>query len=170
MKELSRRLFIKKAVGTSLAFPIMEPASSASVHQQINVPTRIAGSEVTGPLSVSRETMESWFGGPPFKMLYEICKAWVDRSGRHGNHLGLHDPFAAFLIFKPDLCQYQRVDIGVKFMQYDISRDSAIEGDELTGYTTFNPNKEGKHLIATNVQKEKFHEHLGQIWKRHSRP
>jgi purine nucleosidase len=144
---------------------MLDPASAASVHQHVNVPTRIAGGETTGPLHVSRETMEDWFGSPPYKLLYEICKAWVDRPERKGNHLSLHDPFAASLIFEPDLCEYQRVDIGVQFMQRDIVRDIAIEGDELTGYTTFTPNKEGKHRIVRNVKKQQFHNHLEQIWK-----
>jgi purine nucleosidase len=144
---------------------MLDPASAASVHQHVNVPTRIAGGETTGPLHVSRETMEDWFGSPPYKLLYEICKAWVDRPERKGNHLSLHDPFAASLIFESDLCEYQRVDIGVQFMQRDIVRDIAIEGDELAGYTTFTPNKEGKHRIARNVKKQQFHSHLEQIWK-----
>ena len=144
---------------------MLDPASAASVHQHINVPTRVAGAETTSPLHVSRETMEDWFGNPSYKLLYEICKAWVDRPGRKGNHLSLHDPFAASLIFEPDLCEYQRVDIGARFMQRDIVRDRAIKGDELTGYTTFTPDKEGKHRIARNVKKQQFHNHLGQIWK-----
>lgn len=144
---------------------MLDPASGASVHQHINVPVRIAGVEETGPLGIARETMERWFDNPAYDLLLELCKAWIDRNGRRGKRLGLHDPFAAALLFEPDLCEYQRGDVGVQFRQYDLARDRDIEGDELTGYTTFVPNARGAHRIVIHAKREKVHRHLEQIWK-----
>lgn len=63
-----------------------------------------------------------------------------------------HDPLVAACLFEPDLCDYQRGRVEVDFMQ-----------ERKLGMMSFRESAEGRHEIASTVDRTRFFEHYFSV-------
>jgi len=78
-----------------------------------------------------------------------VVAAMTEVWASHREKVTFHDPLAATVIFKPELCEYQEGEVEVELLR-----------KRLKGMTQWNPNAATKpHRIAVDVNPEAFFEH-----------
>jgi purine nucleosidase len=102
------------------------------------------GLEVTCKCKLSSEDSIARFNkiGGPLAVVAEAAKVWAS----HREKVTYHDPLAAAVLFKPELCEYQ-----------DGKVDVELKSDRVAGMTHFSTKAEQKpHRIAVDVNPELF--------------
>jgi len=100
-------------------------------------PSRLhIGLDVTLKCRLDAQAVRSRFRGPILGLVAEMAEVWL----KERSDITFHDPLAAALIFRPDLCQMKR---GV------VSVDAA-------GHTSFVPGPAGPDEVAAEVDVEAF--------------
>ncbi len=94
----------------------------------------------------------------PVRACCEHRNRLIDVTGQ-----GMHDPFAAMLPLRDDLCEFERGRIGVTLRDHGLGRGVEFKGDERTGITHFEADQNGPHRLARNPDREKVVEHLTSV-------
>ncbi|HEV7299500.1 MAG TPA: nucleoside hydrolase [Tepidisphaeraceae bacterium] len=110
------------------------------------------GLDVTAKCQLDADEVNQRFTGPLLELVREMSTAWF--SGDH-KHMTFHDPLAAALLFKPELCQYATGTITVE----------VNEDKKLGGRTPFVASADGPHRIAMEVDREAFFEEYFSVFK-----
>jgi inosine-uridine nucleoside N-ribohydrolase len=96
----------------------------------------------------SQDFKERFRGTPLLDLISDMASVWF----RHAERVVFHDPLAASIIFEPDICKYERGRIEVNL------RDEASLGE-----TLFHADEEGRHMIAVDVDANRFFEHYFSV-------
>lgn len=140
---------------------MLDAAASGAVFSRPWNSLRAAGTETTSPTAISAELMEDKLGKEGLEPLLECCKHWVYRDPNNDSpSLGMHDPLTAALIFKPELCDYERGTVYTRLLNNETADDSPFDNDKLSVFSLFRADPEGPHQIAKNARKTDFLEHL----------
>lgn len=129
---------------------LIDPHATELVYRAQMEKHMSCGLNVTSQLTMAPEEAEEIFHHPILRPVLDIAKEWFKDEQR----ITFHDPLAAVSIFNSDVCSYTRGNIKVV-------TDSRL----LSGFTFWKPDSRGKHLVADNVNKEKFFEHLFEVFK-----
>jgi len=103
------------------------------------------GLDVTTQCQMHRDEVKQRFAVPVLDVVYDMAAAWF----QHSEKITFHDPLAAALLFKPELCEYATGTI-------DVVVDKQ---HKVGGRTPFTPSTDGPHRIATTVNPDAFFEH-----------
>ena len=149
---------------------MMDAIAAGTILERREIPLRAAGVEETGPLSVHNNKVKEWFAEKRYKPLLDFFTGvpWMESTQPkwlRDQKLGMHDPFAASIIFNDNLCDYLRVHARVNITDYVIEKKKDVATNEVSGYVSYEPDKHGPHLIARNARKQALHDHLAETWK-----
>jgi len=82
---------------------LVDPASTSIVYGSHRKNHLSVGLDVTERCKMSAEEVRSQFTGEPLETVRSLAETWF----RQVNDATFHDPLAAALIFRPDLCTYE---------------------------------------------------------------
>lgn len=100
------------------------------------------GLDVTLQCCMSCDHVRRRFTSPTLRLVNQMAEIWF----RERPKITFHDPLAAAVLFRPELCQYQRGYVRV-----------TAEGAHGTlGMTTFAPWADGPHEVASSVDSDAF--------------
>lgn len=124
---------------------IGDPHATAIVFNAPVKKTVAVGLDVTTRCVMDSDEFRKCFRGTPMlDLVREMAEVWFRGTQR----VVFHDPLAASLIFEPDICRYEKGVVTVNLN----------DGDAL-GETSFHPDDGRRHIIATDVDVERFFEH-----------
>ena len=110
---------------------------------------RSIGIDVTSQLTMNSDEFKQRFSKDIFKPLHDYAQHWYDYS----HTVTFHDPLAAAAIFNEEICNYQRGYISIELID-----------TESAGITKWQHDDNGRHEIATDVNKNKFFEEYFSIF------
>lgn len=101
------------------------------------------GLDVTTQCQMHRDEVKQRFAVPVLDVVYDMATAWfTDRK----LEITFHDPLAATLLFRPELCEYAMGTV-----------DVVVNAEhKVGGRTLFTPAADGPHRIATKVDRNAF--------------
>lgn len=108
----------------------------------------IVSADVTRKISMSKEEHEKYLDIPLLKPVFAFAQNWYTYS----NNIFYHDPLAAALIFKPDLCTYVRGKATVENVE---------NGPVLN---SFEPCENGGAVITRTVDVDAFLKHYYSVF------
>lgn len=108
------------------------------------------GLNVTSQLVMKPEEAEQLFRHPVLEPVLDIAREWFKDEER----VTFHDPLAAVSLFHDDVCTFKRGNLAVE-------TDSRL----LAGFTYWKQDDEEKHKVAAAVDKDKFFEHLFEVFR-----
>ena len=115
---------------------------STAMAYNARVPGHLSvGLDVTTKCRMKAVEVRSRFTKPPLDVVRDMAEVWF----RKGDTVTFHDPLAAAVIFRPDLCTYED---GV--VEVTVSSDEKTQGD-----TPFRKGA-GPHRVAKTVKPEEF--------------
>jgi purine nucleosidase len=98
------------------------------------------GLDVTTQCVLPAAELRRRFTPPPLNVVMEMMEVWF----RHTDKSTFHDPLAAALLFRPELCAYEDGDVRVDLTFRE------------PGRTIFTPRPHGPHRVATTVKSDAF--------------
>jgi purine nucleosidase len=102
------------------------------------VPSHVhAGLDVTLKCRRYATEVRSMLQGPVQSLVLRMAEVWFEGK----QEIVFHDPLAAVLPFRPDICSYERGSVGV---------------DPASGAPAFTPNAGGRDLVAMEVDMDAF--------------
>lgn len=107
---------------------------------------RSVGLDVTHKVKMSEQEFRAAFTSQLFTPVHDFSKVWFEKFY---DHTVFHDPLAAAVIFKNDLCTFEKGHIEID-----------MYNEKTLGMTRFTKTKSGKHETATSVDCPKFFEHF----------
>ncbi|WP_347295540.1 nucleoside hydrolase [Enterocloster bolteae] len=107
------------------------------------------GLNVTSQLIMKPEEAEGLFRHPILEPVLDIAREWFKDEER----VTFHDPLAAVSLFHDDVCLFEQGDLFIE-------TDSSL----LSGFTYWKKKSDGRHRVAMKVNKEKFFEHLFEVF------
>jgi purine nucleosidase len=110
------------------------------------------GLDVTTQCQMDRDEVQHRFSDPLLKLVATMATAWYRPDKRR---ITFHDPLAAALLFKPEICQYTPGTVSV-----EVSADP-----KLGGRTTLLASPDGPHRVATEVDGEAFFNEYFSVFK-----
>lgn len=102
---------------------------------------RSIGIDVTSQVTMDSKEFKENFSADIFKPLQDYAQHWYDYS----HTVTFHDPLAAATIFNEIICGYEKGNVSIE-----------LNDAETAGLTKWEKNQNGKHEIATTVNKEEF--------------
>ncbi len=122
-----------------------DPHAAAIVYNAPLKRFRSVGLDVTMQVTMNREEVHRYFTAPVLQPVKDFSDVWFEMC----DITTFHDPLAATVIFKEDICTFTPGTVRVE-----------LTADEpLLGLTHFKREEGGKHLIATAVDRDAFIEH-----------
>jgi purine nucleosidase len=106
------------------------------------------GLDVTTRCELPAAEMRRLFTPPPLNVVAEMMEVWF----RHTEKSTFHDPLAAAIVFRPELCAYDEGDVRV-----DLSLGEP-------GRTIFTAKPNGPHLVATTVKPDAFFQEFFSVF------
>jgi len=100
------------------------------------------GLDVTTKCTMTPDEVQARFATPPHDVILPMAKKWFEGA----SHITFHDPLAAALVFRPDLCTYQGGEVSVPYGQDELKH---------AGHTVLS-NGEGPHQVAATVDRDAF--------------
>jgi purine nucleosidase len=120
----------------------VDPVATAMVYAA-RPPRHVSiGLDVTMKCRMTAAEMRARFTAPPLNFVLEMAEVWF----RGSKEMTFHDPLAAAVIFRPELCGYEDGTVAV-----DCDRE-----DKLAGRTRFVPAAAGSHRVARTVDPAAF--------------
>ena len=107
------------------------------------------GLNVTSQSIMKPEEAEGLFRHPILEPVLDIAREWFKDEER----VTFHDPLAAVSLFHDDVCLFEQGDLFIE-------TDSSL----LSGFTYWKKKSDGRHRVAMKVNKEKFFEHLFEVF------
>ena len=102
---------------------------------------RSIGIDVTSQVTMDSKEFKERFSADIFKPLQDYAQHWYDYS----HTVTFHDPLAAASIFNDKICGFEKGNVSIE-----------LNDPESAGLTKWEKNQNGKHEIATTVNKEEF--------------
>lgn len=96
------------------------------------------------------EEAEAIFQHPLLHPVMDIAREWFKDEER----VTFHDPLTAVSLFHDDVCVFEKGNLTID-----------TESRLLAGFTYWRPSDEGCHKVAMKVDKDKFFEHLMEVFK-----
>ena len=122
---------------------------AAQIVFNMPVQIRMIGLDVTLQVILPKAGAEEKCTAKALAPVMDFAKVWFEKVER----VIFHDPLAATVVFKPELCEYKAGTVNV-----DLGKEPVL------GKTFFAPMKNGRHLIATGVDcRGFFEEYFGVI-------
>lgn len=128
---------------------LIDPHATSLVYQASVAEHITCGLNVTSQLIMKPEEAEKIFHHPLLVPVLDIAREWFKDEER----VTFHDPLTAVSLFNDDVCTFEQGDIHID-----------TESRLLAGFTYWRPSPEGKHKVAMGVNKEKFFEHLFEVF------
>jgi purine nucleosidase len=127
---------------------VVDPVATAMVFGSDRPEHQLVGLDVTMQVTKTKEEAEQLFRGPLLGNVLLQAEGWF----RNAQKITFHDPLAAALIFRPELCRFAGGQV----------RGSLAHG--AAGATSFVPG-EGPDRVATEVDAEAFFkEYFTTVW------
>ncbi len=108
------------------------------------------GLNVTSRLIMKPEEAEKIFHHALLEPVLDIAKEWFKDEER----VTFHDPLTAVSLFHEDVCDFERGNLTID-----------TESRLLCGFTYWRPDKEGRHQVAMNVDRELFFKYLFEVFR-----
>jgi purine nucleosidase len=102
---------------------------------------RSIGIDVTSQVTIDSKEFKEKFSADIFKPLQDYAQHWYDYS----HTVTFHDPLAAATIFNDKICGYEKGNVLIE-----------LNDSDSVGLTKWEKNQNGKHEIASTVNKEEF--------------
>jgi purine nucleosidase len=102
---------------------------------------RSIGIDVTSQVTMDSKKFKEKFSAEIFKPLQDYAQHWYDYS----HTVTFHDPLAAATIFNDKICGFESGNVSIE-----------LNDSENNGLTKWEKKQNGKHKIATTVNKEEF--------------
>lgn len=115
--------------------------ASNIVYRSIIKTHRSVGIDVTSQVTLDSKEFKERFSGDIFKPLLDYAQHWYDYS----HTVTFHDPLAAATIFNNSICEYERGEVSIE-----------LTDPENAGLTNWKKGNNGRHEIATIVNKNEF--------------
>ncbi|MCC8026033.1 MAG: nucleoside hydrolase [Clostridium sp.] len=128
---------------------LIDPHAAKIVYQGDVKEHITCGLNVTSRLIMKPEEAEAVFRHPILEPVMDIAREWFKDEER----VTFHDPLTAVSLFHEDVCTFEQGSISIE-------TDSPL----LSGFTYWRPQKNGKHKVAVDVNKDKFFEHLMEVF------
>ena len=128
---------------------LIDPHAAKIVYQGAVKEHITCGLNVTSRLIMKPEEAEAVFRHPILEPVMDIAREWFKDEER----VTFHDPLTAVSLFHEDVCTFEQGSIFIE-------TDSPL----LSGFTYWRPQKNGKHKVAVDVNKDKFFEHLMEVF------
>ena len=130
-----------------------DPHAAAIVYNAPLKKFRSIGLDVTMKITMTREEVHENFKAKILEPVKEFADVWFEEQPI----TTFHDPLAATCIFNEHLCEFTPGTVRVE-----------LTADEpLKGVTHFEKDENGKHLIATEVDRDGFISHYFGVVKNH---
>ena len=125
---------------------LVDPIATAIVYAARPKRFTSIGLEVTAKCRMDADKCRSSFAeaASSLGVVAEMAEIWFRRAER----LTFHDPLAAAILFEPDLCQYADGTVSVE-----------TTSPTLAGLTSFHPDENKPHRVATDVDDKRFFDH-----------
>ncbi|MBC8399874.1 MAG: nucleoside hydrolase, partial [Candidatus Marinimicrobia bacterium] len=122
--------------------------ASRIVYDQAIKQHRSIGLDVTMQVTMTIPEFRAAFDNDRTRPLLDFAEIWF----HEWPVVTFHDPLAAATIFKPELCEYEKGEVLIE-----------INDPENCGWTHWQPNANGRHEIATTVNRDSFIAHYFSI-------
>ena len=120
---------------------LVDPAATAIVYNAKRTDHLSVGLDVTEKCRMAADEVRSRFTDEPLLTVKSMAETWF----KHTGEVTFHDPLAATLIFRPDLCTYESGKVEVTY----------AKGDKTSGHTALTPGT-GPDRVAKTVDVEGF--------------
>lgn len=120
----------------------VDPAATMAVMRR-SMNHLVIGLDVTLQCALEREAFLAHFGQGPLQRLLPMAEKWL----AHSDSVIFHDPLAAAVIFRPELC---------KFETGSVTGVPDVDEFSRSGHLNFEPDPAGPHKIAVSVDVEAF--------------
>ena len=120
---------------------LVDPAATAMVYASKRTRHLSVGLDVTEKCRMPAEEVRTRFTDEPLLTVKSMAETWF----KHTGEITFHDPLAAALIFRPDLCTYESGQVITTYTQ----------GDRNSGHTALVPGP-GPDIVAKTVDAQGF--------------
>jgi purine nucleosidase len=94
---------------------LVDPVSTAMVYHADRADHLSVGLDVTAKCRMPADEVRSRFTDEPLTTVASMAETWF----KHAGEITFHDPLAAALIFRPDLCTYESGRVEVSYGHND---------------------------------------------------
>ena len=129
---------------------LIDPHATKLVYEALVAEHITCGLNVTSQLIMKPEEAEAIFQHPLLHPVMDIAREWFKDEER----VTFHDPLTAVSLFHDDVCVFEKGNLTID-----------TESRLLAGFTYWRPSDEGCHKVAMKVDKDKFFEHLMEVFK-----
>lgn len=129
---------------------LIDPHATKLVYEASVAEHITCGLNVTSQLIMKPEEAEAIFQHPLLHPVMDIAREWFKDEER----VTFHDPLTAVSLFHDDVCVFEKGNLTID-----------TESRLLAGFTYWRPSDEGCHKVAMKVDKDKFFEHLMEVFK-----
>lgn len=143
---------------------MLDAVAASIVAERSHVPFTLVPSNVTGSLGMDDGTMYALLAGDRLGIVRKCCEAWIRAKGKPGT--GLHDPFTAACVFDSSYCRWKQGRVSIPLTHRRLDRDEALAVGAVNGYAAFEPSSDGPHRIAVDRDRDRFMEHLDDVFSR----
>jgi purine nucleosidase len=144
---------------------MLDPVSAGAVYHRPWPELRVVSVDTTRATNITGEQIYDRLDRDDLAPLFGFAEVRQGRGNAKG--IGGHDPLTAASIFAPELLPFQRGRVGITLSKCPPKKDESLEGDNITGWTTFTPEEGGPHGWARpgdwEAMKAAFHEHLFEV-------
>lgn len=136
-------LFGNKAAGYSpLEWnALVDPHATAIVYQTPVAQHRSIGLDVTTRVTMTKDEVRARFTAPLLRPVLDFADVWFQHTGG----ITYHDPLAAAVVFRPEICTFTRGTVQVE-----------LTSPALAGYNHWRADPNGPHEVALEVDKQAF--------------
>jgi purine nucleosidase len=110
----------------------------------------LVGLDVTTRVTMNSREFKEIFDHDLLKPVIDFSDAWFEMYPM----VTFHDPLAAVCIFNDEVCEFQKGNVEIELQEKD-----------LCGLTKWNIDKDGKHHVALEVNKDLFFEEYFSVFK-----
>lgn len=130
---------------------LIDPHATKIVYLADTKESITCGLNVTSRLMMTPTEAEKLFLHPLLEPVLDIAKEWFKDEKR----VTFHDPLAAVSLFHEDVCEFEQGNLFIE-----------TESRILRGFTYWRPDKNGKHKVAMQVNKDKFFQYLFEVFQK----
>ena len=131
-----------------------DPHAASIVYNSPVKISRSVGLDVTLKLVMDKKEMIERFSADILKPVVDFSGAWFEKTDK----MIFHDPLAAAVIFDENICRFKKGTVDVE-----------LKSERLMGLTYWEENnEEGRHLIAGEVEANRFFNHYFGVIDKYS--
>ena len=156
-KLLKRLVLMCGAFLPSREHPVVEwnalcdPYACAMTYRADVPDHRSVGLDVTLQVTMPAAEVREAFSDPLLKIVLDLAEVWFEKI----DLMTFHDPLTAVSLFDPEVCTFSQGQVDVE-----------VQGDRTRGLTWWKANAEGKHRIATKVDRDRFFKEYFSVFEK----